>query len=172
MLSDPAPDLLVNDIPASSPNSATGRSIAPQHTAKIIGCSLARLPDQRTRHTGGVLPVVTGFRERLPVGGEVLTFFVPGVPRVFVPCRVVCRQSCCRPRRVAAGGALDVLDESDVEHGGMCPDGVHVKPLGRGSLVKAHFYQGLHTVRRQGSTIGTSDVTPLRHYTRSLPVTG
>jgi hypothetical protein len=31
-------------------------------------------------------------------------FFVPGVPRVFVPCRVVCRQSCCRPRRVAAGG--------------------------------------------------------------------
>ena len=43
MLSDPAPDLLVNDIPASSPRSATGRSTAPQHTAKIIGCSLARL---------------------------------------------------------------------------------------------------------------------------------
>ena len=86
MLSDPAPDLLVNDIPASSPSSATGRPAAPQHTAKITGCSLARLPDQRARHTGGVLPVVTGFWERLPVGGEVLTFFfVPGVPRVFVP---------------------------------------------------------------------------------------
>jgi hypothetical protein len=86
MLSDPAPDLLVNDIPASSPSSATGRSTAPQHTAKIFGCRLARLPDQRARHTGGVLPVVTGFRERLPVGGEVLTFFfVSGVPRVFAP---------------------------------------------------------------------------------------
>ena len=97
MLSDPAPDLLVNDIPASSPNSATGRSTAPQHTAKIIGCSLAQLPDQRTRHTGGVLPVVTGFRERLPVGGEVLPFFVPGVPRVFVPCRVVCRSPAAVP---------------------------------------------------------------------------
>ena len=44
--------------------------------------------------------MVTGFRERLPVGGEVLTFFfVPGVPRVLVPSRVVRRQSCCRPRR-------------------------------------------------------------------------
>lgn len=29
----------------------------------------------RARHAGGVLPVVTGFREGLPVGEEVLTPF-------------------------------------------------------------------------------------------------
>ena len=48
---------------------------------------------------------VTCSREGLPVR-EVVTeaLLVPGVPRVFVPCRAVCRQSCCRPRRVADGG--------------------------------------------------------------------
>ena len=57
-----------------------------------------------TRHAGAVMPVVTGFREGLPVREEVLTFFfIPGVPRVFVSCRAAFRQSCCRPGRVAAG---------------------------------------------------------------------
>lgn len=61
MLSDPAPGLLVNDIPASSPSSATGRSTAPQHTAKIIGCSLARLPDQRRDTREALRPWLRAF---------------------------------------------------------------------------------------------------------------